>query len=146
MNRTLKHLLVGLISVGFLAASAALLFPKTPVQLLFCAFPVLILAIQFMGYGPGAFMMMGFTTLLGIFTLSRSAGENAHAVPLILFNLFVASALLHWHMQKAAIRERSSRDKADDARKQIQSLTGEVSFYEKRLAQLAQNGEQRGQL
>ncbi len=146
MGRKRNHLIIGLLTTLFLAASAALFFSSSQVLPLFAAVGFLIFCAQLSGYGAGAFMMVAFTTLTGVFCLTKTSPEQMFALPVLLVSIYAASFLLYWQKEKLAQRRRSFQSQADDAHRDTQSLAGETAFYENRLRELATLGEQRRKL
>lgn len=146
MRQKRNHILAGLITVFFVAVTAALFFPSPYILPLYAVYLLLIFAAQFSGFGAGAFMMVGLSTLLGVFCMSRVPTEQIFAISSLLVALYSGSFLLYWHQEKLSSRRRRFSEEIDEAARETQSYMGEISFYEGRLRELSENGEKRRRL
>jgi diguanylate cyclase (GGDEF)-like protein len=146
MSRKRNHILVGLITALFIAASAALFLPSPHLLVIFAVYLFLIFSMQLLGFGAAAFMMVAFASLMAVFCMTKVPHEQVLAIPSLLVSLYIASFLLYWHGEKLAQRRRHSESEADDAQRDIQSLSTETAFYENRLRELGALGERRRKL
>jgi len=146
MSRKNKKLLIGFLTVLFVAVNVFVFFPSPYLLPLFSLNVLLIFAVQFLGFGAASFIMTAIATFIGIFCMTKASHADVFAIPSVLLTLYGSLFLLYWYGEKLAARQRRYDQENDEATREIQALSSETAFYENRLQELNELSEKRGRL
>src|SRR5437867_1145967 len=114
MNAKLERFFLIFLGVAFGGATVLLFIPKIPLLPIFSLTLFIVLSIEALGKSPFAFMMTGFTTLLGIFCMAQAGEENGLALPLLILTLWGGVFLLHLHHEKLKEKSYRKQDKQSE--------------------------------
>jgi len=146
MNAKLNLSLVILLGAVFAAITVALFIPSFPLLPVFSLYLVVVFSIHALGRAPVAFMMTGFTTLLGIFCMMEVTQNEIVGIPVMILVLWAGEILIHFHTERIGNRTQRQLDKQNEMSKESRIIKKEIEFYEKRTLELSTNAERRHQL